>query len=76
MTGGSRGIGAATARALADAGAAVAIVGRDEQALADVAAAIEAAGGRALPLVADCTDDDQVQRFAVTVAEQSARPTS
>jgi 3-oxoacyl-[acyl-carrier protein] reductase len=74
VTGGSRGIGAATARLLADAGAAVAIVGRDEQALAGVAAEIEADGGRALSLVADCTHEDQVQRFAVTVAEQLGVP--
>jgi 3-oxoacyl-[acyl-carrier protein] reductase len=69
VTGGSRGIGAATARALARAGAAVAIVGRDEQALAGVASAIEAAGGRALPLVADCTVEDQVKDLASSVAE-------
>jgi 3-oxoacyl-[acyl-carrier protein] reductase len=74
VTGGSRGIGAATARALADAGAAVAIVGRDETALAGVASGIEAAGGRALPLVADCTDERQVHRFAVAVVEQLGVP--
>src|SRR5580692_8348984 len=74
VTGGSRGIGAATARTLADAGAAVAIVGRDERALAGVASQIEAAGGRVLPLVADCTDEQQVHRFAVTVAEQLGVP--
>jgi 3-oxoacyl-[acyl-carrier protein] reductase len=70
VTGGSRGIGAATAYALARAGASVAIVGRDEQALAGVASTIEDEGGHAVPLVADCTVEEQVQRLASSVAEQ------
>jgi 3-oxoacyl-[acyl-carrier protein] reductase len=60
VTGGSRGIGAATARALAANGVAVAVVGRDRQALAEVAASIESQGGRALPVVADCRVDDDL----------------
>ena len=56
VTGGSKGIGEATARLLADAGAAVALCSRT---LADgeaVAAAICAGGGRALALAADLRD--------------------
>jgi 3-oxoacyl-[acyl-carrier protein] reductase len=57
VTGGSRGIGAETARALAAHGVAVAVNGRDEAALKSVVAGIEAAGGRAIGVAADCTDD-------------------
>lgn len=45
VTGGSRGIGAATAIALARNGVAVTVVGRDRDALDDVATAINVAGG-------------------------------
>lgn len=70
VTGGSRGIGAATARALAANGAAVAIVGRDEQALAAVAAEVQAAGGRALAVRADCTVPADLERCARVVHEE------
>ncbi len=70
VTGGSRGIGAQTARALADNGVKVAVIGRDERALSDVAGSIAAAGGEALPVRADCIVDAEVQRAAMTVAER------
>ena len=70
VTGGSRGIGAETARALARNGAAVAIIGRDEAALAHVAAAIADAGGRALAVRADCTVVAEVERAAHTIAAE------
>ena len=69
VTGGSRGIGAETARALAANGARVAIIGRDERALADVAADISARGGHALPVRADCTVEAEVERAATTIAD-------
>ncbi len=47
VTGGSRGIGAATAAALAANGVAVAVVGRDETALTAVTDGITGAGGTA-----------------------------
>ncbi|MFJ9691197.1 SDR family NAD(P)-dependent oxidoreductase [Kitasatospora sp. NPDC101183] len=57
ITGGSRGIGAETARAFARQGAAVAAIGRDAAALTAVAAELRGLGGAgALGLVADCTD--------------------
>jgi len=56
VTGGGRGIGEGIARALADAGAAVALVARTQDDVERVAAGIEASGGRALPLTADITD--------------------
>jgi 3-oxoacyl-[acyl-carrier protein] reductase len=70
VTGGSRGIGAATARALAANGAAVAVVSRDEKALAAVAGDIQARGGRALAVRADCTVEADVSRAAQTIVEE------
>jgi 3-oxoacyl-[acyl-carrier protein] reductase len=70
VTGGSRGIGAQTARALAANGARVAVIGRDERALAEVADTITAAGGQALALRADCTLETEVERAATTIAER------
>jgi 3-oxoacyl-[acyl-carrier protein] reductase len=48
VTGGSRGIGAATGRALAAHGALVAIVGRDHNALSLTLKQIEEAGGKVM----------------------------
>ncbi|WP_233608340.1 SDR family NAD(P)-dependent oxidoreductase [Nocardia stercoris] len=56
VTGGSRGIGAATARALAAEGARVGVVGRDATALKQVVTEIAASGGTAEAFVADLTD--------------------
>ena len=55
VTGSSRGIGAAIARLFAHHGAAVAVHGRDVDALSAVRADIERAGGRAIQVVADVT---------------------
>lgn len=60
VTGGSTGIGAATARVLAAAGAHVAIVARRPDRLADTVAAIEADGGRAVAITADLADEAQL----------------
>src|ERR1700722_6701496 len=70
ITGGSRGIGAATATALARNGVAVAVVGRDEQALREVTARITDGGGQAPWIAADCTQPDDLDRMAAAVAEQ------
>src|SRR6185436_14206134 len=66
VTGGSRGIGAAIVRALADAGAAVIINYREQKAAAEtLAAAIGSAGGRAVAIRADISHSDEVaQLFA------------
>src|ERR687895_610759 len=60
VTGGGRGIGAATARLLARQGAAVALAARTEEEIVSVAAEIEGRGGAALPLVVDVTDEASV----------------
>ncbi len=60
VTGASSGIGAATARALAAQGAAVALLARRVERLDGLRAEIEAAGGTALATPADVTDADQV----------------
>jgi 3-oxoacyl-[acyl-carrier protein] reductase len=61
VTGSSRGIGAAIAADFAEHGAAVAVHGRDSAAVAAVAARIEQAGGRALPVTAEVTRFDEIE---------------
>jgi NAD(P)-dependent dehydrogenase (short-subunit alcohol dehydrogenase family) len=63
VTGASRGIGAAIARALADSGAAVVLAARDERALAERVAEIEEQGGQALAVPTDVADERSVQRL-------------
>ena len=70
VTGASSGIGEATALALAGEGASVAIAARRKDKLDDLAKRIESAGGTALVIECDVTDEAQA-RHAVerTVAE-------
>jgi NAD(P)-dependent dehydrogenase (short-subunit alcohol dehydrogenase family) len=63
ITGASRGIGAATAVAVAAAGAHVVLAARDRQALAGVASLIEAAGGRATTVPTDVSSEAAVGRL-------------
>jgi NAD(P)-dependent dehydrogenase (short-subunit alcohol dehydrogenase family) len=56
VTGATSGIGQATAEMLGQERASVVVVGRDERALAEVARAVAAAGGRAVTCRADVTD--------------------
>jgi NAD(P)-dependent dehydrogenase (short-subunit alcohol dehydrogenase family) len=63
VTGASRGIGAATARAFARAGASVALAARDKARLDDLAAEITAAGGTALSVPTDIGDPADVERM-------------
>ena len=70
ITGGSKGIGAAVAEVLADAGADIAIVGRDQAGLAETAQTVQALGRRCLVLEADLATIDE-PRQAVEQALQA-----
>lgn len=61
VTGASQGIGRATAIALADAGARVALTARSEEKLADVAKQIESADGEAFAVKMDVGDAEQIK---------------
>ena len=60
ITGGSRGLGEAMAKALSEAGASVALVARDIKRLEQVRDAIIEAGGTADIFVADVTQESEV----------------
>jgi NAD(P)-dependent dehydrogenase (short-subunit alcohol dehydrogenase family) len=66
ISGGGAGLGRACAEVLASCGASVAVLERDPQRATDTAAALDAAGARALGLHCDVRDADQV---AAAVAE-------
>jgi NAD(P)-dependent dehydrogenase (short-subunit alcohol dehydrogenase family) len=70
VTGASRGIGAATAEALAAAGAHVVLAARDGAALAGVAGRIRAGGGDATPVPADVSQSGDVERLFTAAAER------
>ena len=63
VTGASGGIGRAGSIALAQAGADIAVVGRDRAKLDETARAVEAAGRRAVVVQADVTDEAAVSRM-------------
>jgi 3-oxoacyl-[acyl-carrier protein] reductase len=73
ITGGGRGIGAATAARLASEGAAVAVTDVDAAPAEETASAIERAGGRALALSCDVTDRDQVEEAVARTVEAFGR---
>lgn len=68
VTGSSRGIGAATAEALAAAGAHVILTGRDVKALEAIEERIHAAGGSATIAPVDLTESDGISRLATAIA--------
>jgi 3-oxoacyl-[acyl-carrier protein] reductase len=70
VTGGARGIGAATATRLAADGAKVAVVDLDEAACKDTVEAITSAGGTALALACDVARRDQVEAAVSRTVEQ------
>jgi NAD(P)-dependent dehydrogenase (short-subunit alcohol dehydrogenase family) len=69
VTGGSRGIGLAIAKALAAECVAVALVARSQEAVGAAAKNIQAAGARAIALSADVTD----QRSVAQIVEETVR---
>lgn len=70
VTGASRGIGAATAKALGAAGAHVVLTARTAGGLEEVEEAIYAAGGSATIAPMDLTENESVSRLATAVAER------
>jgi 3-oxoacyl-[acyl-carrier protein] reductase len=75
VTGAARGIGAATAKKLAEDGMAVAVVDLDEGSCAETVKAIEAAGGKALAVGADVSVSEQVTAAVERVAAELGPPT-
>jgi NAD(P)-dependent dehydrogenase (short-subunit alcohol dehydrogenase family) len=70
VTGASSGIGRATALSFAEAGARVALVGRNAEALAWVAGEIESRGGTPYAIAADVTKEADAERAIVETVER------
>src|ERR1041384_5075491 len=73
VTGGNGGIGLGMARGLAQAGAAVAIVGRNEAKSAAAVAELAQGGARAIAVTTDVTDKAAVAAMASRVAAELGR---
>lgn len=73
LSGAGRGIGAASALALAEAGADVAVLARSEEQLDEVADAVRAMGRRALAIPTDSTDPEAVEAAVAQTVEEFGR---
>jgi NAD(P)-dependent dehydrogenase (short-subunit alcohol dehydrogenase family) len=73
VTGASRGIGAACARAFSRAGASVVLAARNEAALDALATEIEGAGGTSLVVPTDVSDADAVERLVEATVQRFGR---
>jgi NAD(P)-dependent dehydrogenase (short-subunit alcohol dehydrogenase family) len=73
VTGGSRGIGAAAAEQLAQAGAAVVIAARSEEQVEAVAKRLRSSGARAIGVAADVSDLEQVEEVVEAALSQFDR---
>jgi short-subunit dehydrogenase len=74
VTGGSSGIGAATAALLAERGASLLLIARNLDRLQAVAAGIRASGGRAATYAADLADAGDVTRVARLIKDEHGTP--
>ena len=74
VVGGSGGLGEAMAHTLSGAGAAIALVGRNQDKLDKVAAALKANGGKVETFTADVTNETDVNRLAQEVNAKFAKP--
>ncbi|WP_040834371.1 3-oxoacyl-ACP reductase FabG [Nocardia brevicatena] len=75
VSGAARGIGAAVAKRLASDGMKVGVLDLDEAACAETVSAITAAGGQALALGADVSDEASVQAAVQRLASELGEPT-
>ncbi|MET8408317.1 3-oxoacyl-ACP reductase FabG [Streptomyces sp. NPDC005195] len=75
VTGAARGIGAATAVRLAAEGRAVAVIDLDEVACKDTVEKITSAGGKAIAVGCDVSDEAQVEAAIARIAEELGAPT-
>jgi short-subunit dehydrogenase len=71
VTGASSGIGAEVSRLLADRGATLILIARDQDGLEKVATAVRERGGRAIVAAADVTDAEALERAVDSAVEQS-----
>jgi NAD(P)-dependent dehydrogenase (short-subunit alcohol dehydrogenase family) len=74
ITGGSRGLGEAMAKALAESGASIALVARDAQRLEQVRASIAEQGGTADVFIADVTQEKDVASAAEAIKQRFGAP--
>lgn len=70
VTGSSRGIGAAIATAFANEGAAVAVHGRDAEAVNHIVSSIRWEGGRVVPVVGDVTCWTDIEEMRCTIERE------
>lgn len=70
VTGGSKGIGAATCRVLAANGVSVAVVARDQSAVDKVVSSLQSIGGRSIGISADMLSPEDIERVRLHVEEQ------
>ena len=73
VTGGGRGIGKGIARGMVKEGASVVISGRSADTLETAKAELDALGGRVLPVQADVTDEQQVEKLFQAVMGEFGR---
>lgn len=74
ITGGSRGLGEAMAKSLAESGANIALVARDSNRLEQVRDAINERGGTAAVFIADVTKENEVAKTAEAVNQRFGHP--
>ena len=73
VTGGTQGIGRATAMRLAQEGASVAICARSKEDLERVGAELAKHGGQSLAIAADMSKDEDIERFMKAVVDKFGR---